>query len=188
MGSGARNSEKNGGMEMKNAAARKISLFLLSAAMFVFAGYAAAESPANADFEYVVRGGGITITGYRGGASEVVIPAQIEGLPVRAIGDGAFNDNDSLTSVTIPGSVITIGEMAFANCGSLTNVTIGEGVRTIADAAFTYSGLLADITIPDSVTEIAGDAFYFCDSLPEITRQRIRQINPDAYFTRGETL
>ena len=147
----------------------------------------AAESPA-ADFEYVAEDGGLTVTGYRGVATEVVIPAQIEGLPVRAIGDEAFNDNDSLTSVTIPGSVTVIGEMAFANCGSLTNVTIGEGVETIADGAFTYSYSLSLITIPDSVTKIADDAFYFCDSLPERIRQRIRRINPDAYFIRAETL
>ena len=45
--------------------------------------------------------GGITITGYTGGAATVVIPKKIERLPVTAIGKKAFEKCASLTSVTL---------------------------------------------------------------------------------------
>ena len=64
---------------------------------------------------------------------------------VTTIGDSAFRNCDSLTSVTIPDSVTTIGESAFAGCYSLTSVTI-----------------------PDSVTEIGYEAFYYCLRLTSV--------------------
>ncbi|MDE6775588.1 MAG: leucine-rich repeat domain-containing protein, partial [Ruminococcus sp.] len=49
-------------------------------------------------------------------AEKVVIPSEIDGLPVTGIGDYAFFDCSGLTSVTIPDSVISIGESAFGDC------------------------------------------------------------------------
>ncbi|MBR5206772.1 MAG: leucine-rich repeat protein, partial [Alistipes sp.] len=88
---------------------------------------------------------------------------------VTAIGELAFSDCDSLTSVTIPDSVTTIGEGAFKDCSSLTSVTIGDSVTTIGYAAFRYCDSLTSITIPDSVTTIGELAFSDCDSLTSIT-------------------
>ena len=55
---------------------------------------------------------------------------------VTKIGNGAFEDCDSLTSVTIPDSVTTIGAYAFYDCYILTSVTIGNSVTTIEGCAF----------------------------------------------------
>ena len=52
------------------------------------------------------------------------------------IGDYAFYQNDSLTSVTIPDSVTGIGEYAFCQCGSLESLTIPAGVTSIGEGAF----------------------------------------------------
>ena len=65
--------------------------------------------------------------------------------PVTSIGDRAFYECTSLTSVTISDSVTSIGEDAFYGCTSLTK-----------------------ITIPDSVTEIRVNAFTFCLSLTRV--------------------
>ncbi|GBU29344.1 hypothetical protein R84B8_02908 [Treponema sp. R8-4-B8] len=54
---------------------------------------------------------------------------------VKDIGDSAFHDCTSLTSVTIPSGVTSIGEYAFENCTSLTSVTFAIG-SNIADAYF----------------------------------------------------
>ncbi len=49
----------------------------------------------------------------------VVIPAEINGKPVTAIGEGAFSGWTSLTSVTIPDSVTEIEWNAFYGCDYL---------------------------------------------------------------------
>ena len=84
------------------------------------------------------------------------------------IGDYAFRDCDSLTSVTIGDSVTTIGEQAFNYCRSLTSVTIGDSVTTIGDYAFSDCESLTSVTIPDSVTTIGNYAFYYCRSLTSV--------------------
>ena len=64
-------------------------------------------------FAYEEVEGGISITGYSiEGGLDVVIPSNINGKQVVAIGNTAFCFN-KLTSVTIPSSVTSIGSSAF---------------------------------------------------------------------------
>ena len=84
---------------------------------------------------------------------------------VASIGEYAFNELASLTSVTIPDSVTSIGERAFYNCRSLTSVTIGNIVTSIGYVAFAYCRSLTSVTIPDSVTSIGDCEFVGCSSL-----------------------
>ncbi len=88
---------------------------------------------------------------------------------VTSIGERAFCDCFSLTSVTIGNSVTSIGDWAFLDCSSLTNVTIGNSVISIGEFAFRNCTSLTSITIPDSVTIIGYGAFYKCASLTSIT-------------------
>ena len=145
-----------------------------------------------AQFNYTVTNGTITITRYTGSGGVVVIPDTINGLPVRVIGNQAFSYCTRLTSVTISSGVTNIEALAFAYCTSLTNViipssitsigvdafyfctslasvTISSGVTNIREDAFAYCTSLANITIPNSVTGIGGEAFYFCTSLTSVT-------------------
>src|SRR3974390_373374 len=123
---------------------------------------------AHAQFTYTTNNGTITIMGYTGTNTEVVIPSTIDGLPVVNIGTNAFYGS-RITSVTIPNSAINIGDYAFYNCWSLTNLTIGKKVTTIGAYAFSGTESLsrpgsidppslvpqgcpfASVTIPDSV-------------------------------------
>ena len=117
---------------------------------------------------------------------------------VTTIGNEAFNNCTSLTSVNIPDSVTSIGESAFLGCYSLTSVNIPDSVTTIGNYAFlacfsltkfkgkfaTEDGrsLIVDntiiayanasgttYTIPDSVTTIGLQAFSYCYSLTSVT-------------------
>lgn len=118
-----------------------------------------------------------TITKYNGTDTVVVVPPTISSWPVTKIGEDAFQDNTTITSVTIPDSVTEIGANAFAGCTNLTSVTYGgdwsnltiqSGNPAVQDAAnaplfdfkftpdntavivtnYKYNGAAADVTIP----------------------------------------
>ncbi|MBQ6166046.1 MAG: leucine-rich repeat protein [Muribaculaceae bacterium] len=80
---------------------------------------------------------------------------------VTEIGEAAFYECNSLTTINIPNSVTTIGTWAFGHCPSLTSIDIPNSVTSIGDYAFSSCSGLANISIPNSVTSIGGDAFSF---------------------------
>ena len=122
------------------------------------------------DYEYsVLDDGTVEITGYNGSAEKVDIPSKIENKSVTSIGESAFRDFTSLTSITIPNGVTSIGKYAFNGCSSLTSITIPNGVTSIGRSAFEDCTNLKSITIPNSVAEICGSAFEDCSSLTNIT-------------------
>ena len=144
-------------------------------------------------FEYYDNDDGtVTITGYNGSDTELVIPSEIDGKKVTSIGVNAFRNCTGFTSVTIPDSVTEIGEAAFYGCTGLTGIiipdsvtkiyysafegcagitslSIGKGVISICNSAFYGCTGLTSVTIPDSVTEIGNYAFYRCTGLTNIT-------------------
>ena len=88
---------------------------------------------------------------------------------VTSIGDSAFKDCKSLTSITIPNGVTSVGGYAFYCCTNLTNITVPNSVTSIGDSAFKDCRSLTSITIPNSVTSIGDSAFKDCTSLTSIT-------------------
>ena len=100
----------------------------------------------------------------------------------RILVDRAFANRTSLTSVTIPDSVISIGSYAFYSCDSLKSITVDENnhnYESIDGNLYTKGGKTlvryaigkadTSFVIPDSVTSIGDDAFYKCTSLTNIT-------------------
>ena len=86
------------------------------------------------DYEY---NGGYTITGYRGNKTNIIIPDEIMGKPVKKIGKNAFNNNRNITSVTLGKNVDNIGAYAFEGCYSLGTVYWNHsGYSSIDSGAF----------------------------------------------------
>ena len=103
--------------------------------------------------------GSANIAGYSGPPWVVTIPSNINGLNVTSLGYQAFYENDSLTSVTIPGGVTTIGASAFLGCFSLASVSIPDSVTSVGEYAFNLCRSLASVTIPGSITNISQASF-----------------------------
>ena len=97
-------------------------------------------------FTYVNHGDSIEITGFNNSVSDVVIPSEIEGLPVTAISVGAFYLS-TITSIEIPNTVTSIGEMAFLGCTSLKSVKLSTGVAKIDKNAFGSCSALQEIQV-----------------------------------------
>ena len=71
-------------------------------------------------------------------------------------------------TTVIPNTVTTIGNQAFQNCSTLTSVIIPNSVTTIGDHAFRGCTGLTSVTIPNSVTTIGEYAFYQCYGLKSV--------------------
>ena len=100
---------------------------------------------------------------------------------VKTIGDDAFNNCRSLTTVNIPKTVTTVNLRAFRNCG-ITSVTIPNSVTSIGNSAFKGCISLTSVTIPNSVTSIGSEAFAECYSLTSVTiPNSVKSIGYDAF-------
>ncbi len=122
--------------------------------------------------------GQATITGYKGNASRLKIPAYINGCKVTGIEQYAFYENKDIVSVEIPATVTWIGRYStwlepgvFVNCENLEIVTFASGsnLTYIGKEAFIGCESLKSITIPSQVQTIYAEAFKGCKSLQNIT-------------------
>ena len=101
-------------------------------------------------------------------ATEVVIPSEIEGIPVTIIGEKAFYECWQLKSVNISDNVTRIDAFAFCYCKGLTTVNIPDSVERIGLDAFGFCSSLESIKLSDSLTNMEDYAFYGCKKLTSI--------------------
>ena len=111
------------------------------------------------DFEFDPETG--SILKYNGTELEVVVPDEIDGVPVVRIGYDAFINQDvQITSVALPEGLEIIDEDAFHYQGSLKTVDCPDSVRIIAEDAFNYGYFSEEFDWPQSLEEIGECAFY----------------------------
>lgn len=147
-----------------------------------FGNVPAVEETDPSQFTYATNNDGITITGYTGPGGTVVIPETINGYPVIAIGEFAFDSCTNLTSVTIPNGTTSIGNQSFLACANLANVMLPDTLTTIGSYAFQYCSSLSNVNIPASVTNIENFAFFLCSGLTNIA---VDASNPDYSSSNG---
>ena len=104
--------------------------------------------------------------------SSVTDTSSVATYSVTSISNYAFYNNNKsipIVSVVIPNNVSLIGTNAFQNCNSLTSITFPtSSLNTIGESAF-YNTNLALVTIPNSVTSIGSGVFQSCTVLTSIT-------------------
>ena len=110
----------------------------------------------------------VQITGYAdSSAAELTIPAQIEGMPVTALAEHAFEGYENLTQVTLPDTLEQIGVCAFAYCSSLLEIQLPDSVTEIGDSAFYQCDSLEEIVFSAQLLRIGSYAFYRCTNLTQ---------------------
>ena len=103
------------------------------------------SKPIETLYQYTVSSEGAVITSYLGKDTLAEIPAEIDGVPVVAIGEGAFR-NSPAEQVVIP-----------------------EGVKRVDWFAFYGSYRLRSVILPSSVNSIDYGAFELCSSALKFT-------------------
>ena len=89
------------------------------------------------DFEYtVLENGTVKITDYSGTETDLSIPSTLGEYTVTRIGEDAFYNCSSLTSVIIPKSVTRVEDYSFAYCNSLTTVTFSSNLNGLSEDTF----------------------------------------------------
>ena len=84
------------------------------------------------------------------------------------IGESAFYNCSSLTSLILPTRVTQIGDYAFQKCSNLISITIPARVTKIGKSAFYGCSSLTSFEIPSSVKTIWNGAFAGCNNLTHI--------------------
>ena len=147
------------------------------------------ETPVSS-FEYEVQNGNIIITKFIGEETNIYIPVNINGNPVTAIGENAFQDSkivnviisdniknigdysfqrcSELTSIAIPDTVTYMGKYSFYGCTKLSNIDLPNGITSIEDYSFSNCSNLSNVTIPDTVLSIGLHSFSSCGKLTSI--------------------
>ncbi|MCD7835448.1 MAG: leucine-rich repeat domain-containing protein [Lachnospiraceae bacterium] len=124
-------------------------------------------------FEYTAGRAGITITGYCGNSSAVVIPESIDGMTVSAIGKKAFLSRKLLRRVILPDSVSEIGDWAFAYCEGLESVLLPSGIIRFGRSVFFECSNLKKVEIegkrpyvaPLLAAAVRTGAYYLLDTV-----------------------
>ena len=108
------------------------------------------------------------VSGYNGTSANVVIGQTRYDKPVKAIGFGAFQNNQTIESIYIPKNIETMGTFVFENCTNLRQVIFENGslIEQFGQSTFKGCTNLRNIdNIPENLTYIGLYAFEDCSKL-----------------------
>lgn len=158
------------------------------------------------DFCHTIINEEASIIGFEGEPEYIIIPSEIDGVPVTEIRDNAFYECRTLKQIILPDSIKKIGHHCFyecsalegielpeyvseigmgcfSECSSLSYATIPDSLKILPDSCFRNCNSLTDIIIPQNITEIEKFCFSGCTSLSDVSLSgRITQIGDYAFF------
>lgn len=134
--------------------------------------------------------GTAVLTGYNGIATELILPAEVDGYSLTQIGDQAFANCTTLTTLRTGETLTAIGNEAFFGCTALASVEVGSNVESVGYYAFEktpwldaqtddfvvvgdgvlikYKGSDTVVSIPAGI-RTTSDAFFQNYTLTEVT-------------------
>ncbi len=151
---------------MKTRKTMIISLLAAMSILFTYIMAGTGEIMAVSEFTFDTTTG--YITGYNGTATDVVIPAEIEGYTIRGIKEGCFKNKD-ITTIEIPDTVTEIEKNVFNGCSHLKEINMSNQVTAIGEYAFSGCSAIKKVEVPYSVKTIGKNAFEKCTSLKKVT-------------------
>ena len=145
-------------------------------------------------FTYKEYGDRITVTGYLGKESHVIVPDTIYGKKVTGIGERAFQYFPDITHITISGNITDMADLPYY-CNNLINITVDKSNRYFKDidgVLFSKDGTIimcyppgrldTHYVIPDGVTSIKGVAFSRCSLTSISIPDSVTMIDNDAFY------
>lgn len=113
------------------------------------------------------------VTGYYRGITHAKIAPRViykgREYNVTSISYRSFENNTTLKSVYIPGSIKKIGFNSFNGCSNLEVLTLNDGLEEIESKAFNNCSKLTSITLPATLKTLGEHCFSNCNSLKEVT-------------------
>ena len=134
--------------------------------------------------------GNATITGYTGCASALVIPSEIDGHTVVAIGNRAFENRGELYSVVIPDTVTRIGYYAFAKT-NLQELNLPGGLTYLGEYVLNENTGVTEIEIPKTLEKVGtswDNGPFSGSNIQKAIIQQGMTIIPEDLFQKNSTL
>lgn len=100
---------------------------------------------------------------------ELVLPEQIEGLPLTEVGPYSFAKNKYLERVVLPDTISKIDRMAFYNCTRLKELELGPGLMELGGDAFMNCHNLHQIKVRCGAKEASGVRFVLRQISSDLT-------------------
>lgn len=142
--------------------------------------------PKTATLYYEVVNGEVTITGHQGVCGTLEIPAEIDGLPVKKIGEKAFNECKTLRCITFPEDLKVLESSAFFGCEFLESVTFSDGIVSIASDVFAYCIHLKSVCLPATLKVLGEGSFDHCLALETVVLpKQLKEIGRGAFARCG---
>ena len=111
------------------------------------------------DLEYKLYASHAKLSNGTKAKGELEIPEAVEGMPVTAVGNVAFSNGGSLTSVIIPDSVTRVDSDAFSGCYNLRHIDFGDGIRVLPHCVCHTCVRLESVVFPRYLESIGSCAF-----------------------------
>ena len=113
--------------------------------------------------------------------SVIVIPPEVNGIPVIKIDNYAFKDCKNIEAVIIPDSVTKIGNAAFEN-SSVKRVFLPDSVTSIGNEAFSQCEALSRLILPNSIKSLGKSIFKGTRNISEVIIPPSLSVLPDSAF------